>query len=340
MNPLSRRQLAGWLALLLGSATAGLPGTACPARAAEAGRPRTPVVFQLDWKPNVQFAGLLLAEARGWYREAGLDVVLRPIDADERVVERVTAATNGLGCCESGVLLAARARGEPVRAVGTMFQGTPMCLMSLKARGLTHPRQLAGRRVGLHADGNQAIDLVLASAGLSRRDVSIGLMPHDATLLLNGEYDFAQGYAVDEAVDLELRGHSLDLLYFHDHGYAAYGQVYFASEAFLARDPATVRRFLEVSHRGWRAAAADPDGTARLVVERHLPAADLEHQRRALRRIIPLLTREGGPRSHGRMRRDTWRRAVEAYNALPGIPRPLTVEELVVFSLPRRPAAP
>lgn len=315
-----------------------LAGACWQARPGEAGRTLTPVVFQLDWKPNVQFAGLLLAQDRGWYREAGLDVILRPIDADERVVERVTAGTNWLGSCESGVLLAARARGEPIRVVGTMFQGTPMCLMSLKQRGLTHPRQLAGRRVGLHADGNQAIDLVLASAGLTRRDVTVGLMPHDMTLLVNGEYDFAQGYAVDEAVELELKGHPLNLIYFHDHGYAAYGQVYFTSEAFLARDPATVRRFLEVSQRGWRAAAADPAGSARLVVERHLPGADLEHQRRALERIVPLLTRESGPGSYGKMKPVTWRRAVEAYNALPGIPRPVTVEELVTFSVPRRPA--
>lgn len=308
------------------------------ALSADPGRTLTPVVFQLDWKPNVQFAGLLLAQSKGWYRDAGLEVVLRPIDADERVVERVTAGTNWLGSCESGVLLAARARGEPIRAIGTMFQGTPMCLMSLKPLGITHPRQLAGRRVGLHADGNQAIDLVLASVGLGRPDVKIGLMPHDMTLLLNGEYEVAQGYAVDEAVELELKGHPLNLIYFHDHGYAAYGQVYFTSEAFLARDPGTVRRFLEVSHRGWKAAAANPTEAARLVVDRHLPGADFEHQLRALQRIIPLLTRESGPRSHGKMKRDTWTRAVEAYNALPGIPRQISVDELVEFSVPRRPA--
>jgi ABC-type nitrate/sulfonate/bicarbonate transport system substrate-binding protein len=159
------------------------------------------------------------------------------------------------------------------------------------------------------------------------------LMPYDATLLLKGEYDVVQGYSVDEAVELEMTGHSLNLIFLHDHGYAAYGQVYFTSEDFLKRDPATVRKFMEVSRRGWQNAAASPDEAAEIVVRHFLKGADVTHQRASLKAIIPLLTREGGPESYGRMSRETWQAAVAAYNALPSAPRKLSVEEFVVFNL-------
>jgi ABC-type nitrate/sulfonate/bicarbonate transport system substrate-binding protein len=310
------------LAVLLGLASV---------RAAEP----VPITFQLDWKPNVQFAGLILARERGWYREAGLDVTLLPIPPDEAVVSNVVAHPNWIGCAESGVLLGARARGAPIRVVGTMLQGTPMCLMSLHASRIRRPSQLAGKRLGLHSDGNDAIDFVLRKAGLDRQKVRVEIMPYDTTPLLEGKFDVVQGYAVDEAVELELAGHQVDLMYFHDHGYAAYGQAYFTSEAFLRDRPDLVRRFLEVSNRGWKAAAKERDAVVELVVTKTLPGTDRQHQRRALDTLVPLLTREGGRNSHGRMRRATWEKAVADYNHLPVAPRPLTVDELVVFDLLR-----
>jgi NitT/TauT family transport system substrate-binding protein len=299
------------------------------ARAAEP----TPLTFQLDWKPNAQFAGILLALDRGWYREAGIALTLAPLPANEAVVSNVVAGTNWLGCCESGVLLGARARGAPVKAFGTMLQGTPMCLISLEKTGLRAPADLAGRRLGLHADGNDAIDFVLRRAGLDRSKVRIDIMPHDHAPLLEGRFDVVQGYAVDEAVDLELAGHRLNLLYFHDHGYAAYGQAYFTTETMLRDQGPLLRTFLKVSGRGWQAAARERDAAVDLILTKHLPAADRQHQRRALDAIVPLLTRESGAGSEGRMRRETWGAAVTAYNNLPSIPRTLKLDEVAVFDI-------
>jgi ABC-type nitrate/sulfonate/bicarbonate transport system substrate-binding protein/formylglycine-generating enzyme required for sulfatase activity len=300
-----------------------------------AARARTPVTVQLDWRLNVQFAGLLLAQERGWYREAGLDVTVLPVDPEMRMVERVLAGTNWIGSAESGVLLAARAAGAPVRAFGTMFQGTPMGLMSLKARGITRPADLVGRRVGIHPDGQRALDLVLASAGLARGQLTILEKPHDLGPLLRGEFDAVQGYAIDEAVALAAAGTEINVLPYHEHGYAAYSQVYFTAVAFLERDPAAVAAFLAASSRGWRAAAADPAATARFVVARHAPDLDPGYQERSLRAIVPLLTREGGPGSEGAMEPATWHGAVAAYNRAQG--SALTVQDLVLWELPAAP---
>jgi len=59
-----------------------------------------PVTMQLDWKPNVQFAGLLLAKEKGYYAEAGLDVTLRPVDTEMKVSEDVATGTHWIGCSE------------------------------------------------------------------------------------------------------------------------------------------------------------------------------------------------------------------------------------------------
>jgi NitT/TauT family transport system substrate-binding protein len=253
------------------------------------------------------------------------------VPPDEGVVSNVVAHPGWIGCAESGVLIAARARGQPIKVVGTMLQGTPICLMSLAKSAIRTPADLAGRRIGLHADGNDAIDYVLARNGLDRSRLRIEILPHDTTPLTEGRLDAVQGYAVDEAVELSLEGHALHLMFFHDHGYAAYAQAYFVSEQTLATRPETVRKFLAASRRGWIAATGERDAAVEYIATRTLPGSDRRHQRKALDAIVPLLTREGGPGSHGKMRKETWQAAVAAHNALPGAARKVSVGELVVF---------
>jgi NitT/TauT family transport system substrate-binding protein len=296
-------------------------------------RPLTPVVFQLDWHPNVQFAGLFLAKERGWYREAGLDVTLLPVDPEMRVIDRVLGGTNWLGCTESGVFLAARAGGARIKAIGTMFQGSPMALISLKEKGLTNLAALKGRRVGIHPDGQRALDLILAHDGIPREQLVVTEKEHDLTPLLAGNCDAVQGYLIDEAVELEMQGHAINVIPYHQHGYTAYSQVYYTSEDFLKRDPATLKKFLAVSRRGWQAAFLDPEGTSRMVVEKFAPHLDRQYQLRSLEKIAALSTFESGFGRLGTMNPKTWETASDIFQRMKVLDHRMAMGEMVNSSL-------
>lgn len=291
-----------------------------------------PVTFQLDWKPTAQFAGLLMARERGWYREAGMDVTLRPIPQDEGVVSNVVHHPHWIGCVESGVLLKERSSGSPVKAIGTMLQGTPICLISLKSAGIHRVKDLIGKRIGVHADGKEAVKYVLHRAGIEAGQIDVEVVGHDLTPLLSGRYAAVQGYSIDEGVALRQAGHDIEILHLHDIGYAAYGQVYFTSESFLKSDTPLLRRFLEVSRRGWAAAIQDPDAIASMVTAT-VPGTDRRHERGTVEALIPMLTREGGPGSMGRMKRQTWKQAVSDFNRLPSIASRLKVSDIATFDL-------
>ncbi len=248
----------------------------------------TPVTFQLDWKFNVQFAGILVAKEKGYYRDLGLDVTILPVDPEMKVVERVVAGTNWIGCAESSVLLAARAKGHPIKVIGQMFQGSPMALLSFKERGLTSPRNLVGKKIAIHPDGRKALELLLANNGLSTNQLTVVEQEADLTPLLESGCDAVQGYTIDEAVKLELAGKAINVLRFDEQGYQAFSQAYFISEEFLQRDRRTVERFLAASGQGWREVVLDPDGAAGLVIKRYAPGFDPAYQRASLRRVLQL----------------------------------------------------
>ena len=298
----------------------------------------TRLSFQLDWHPNAQFAGLLLAQHRGWYREAGLEVTFVPVDTEMKVVATVTSGGAWLGCSESGVLIAARAGGARIRAIGTMLQGSPMGLISLRARELNTLEKLRGHRIGIHPDGRKALELVLAHDGLKPSDFTIVEKDHDLTPLLNGDCDAVQGYSIDEAVALQARGTPIHFLPFHEHGYRAYSQVYFGEERFVKEHRDVVARFLQASNRGWRAAILDPASASRIVVEQFAPKLDRDYQRRSLEAVGRLAILETGMDGLGRMRPETWNQALANFSRWQVVTPPLDDSWIDYTLITQRPA--
>ncbi len=253
--------------------------------------------MQLDLPvKNVQFAGLLVAEREGYYRAADLDVEIRALGKEsgayDDIASLVAASDHTIGSIESGLFLAGRAQGLPIVALGAMFQQTPLGLMSFRATGIQGPADLVGKKIAVHGDGHEALDAVLQRAGLNRTQLTVTEAAYGNTPLLDRTYDAKQGYLVDELIQMQVEGHDMVALPFGAHGYAAYSQVYFVSEATLAKHRAALVKFLAASNRGWRAAIADVPGSAKFVVERHAPTLGLEYQTRSLAAIVPLLTSE------------------------------------------------
>jgi ABC-type nitrate/sulfonate/bicarbonate transport system substrate-binding protein len=323
MNSRFDRQFAGWQARAVFAL--GLLATCT-------GLALTPVVFMLDWRPNVQFVGNFIALEKGWYRDAGLDVRIHTIGLDTRMVEPVAAGTNWIGCAESGLLIQHRTKGASIRAIGTMLQRSPLSIISLKSRGIRELKDLYGKRVFLHSDGLMAFDLVMRRSRLDAHNVKLAKGSFHLEQLLHGDIDAMQAYLIDEPVTLEAMGHAVSVIPFHTQGYESYAQVYFTSEAFLRQNRAAVQQFLEISNRGWREAVSDTAAASRFAVGAYAPDLSVDQQQKCLEKMIPLLTYESGPGSEGTMRRDTWERIIDRLRASGTVPAGMKVEDFVDFS--------
>jgi len=267
----------------------------------------TPVTVIFDWIANVQFAGLLLAAERGWYEEAGLAVTLVPADpAAPDSIARVQAA-QGLvvGIADGSALLKARADGVPLQAFATIFQASPIGVLTLASNDFTQLADLRGRRIGIHAYNRPQLGIMLGSVGLTLEEVTPVVLSNDHHSLPTGLIDAQVAYVIDEKVAFETAGHPMRVFAGHEHGYRTYSQVYYTSEANRRAHPEALATLLAASHRGWRAAVADVDATAALITTRHQPAADPTYQAGSLRLIAELLEVESGAGSLGHMRRET-----------------------------------
>jgi NitT/TauT family transport system substrate-binding protein len=270
------------------------------------------LTVQLDWTASAQFAGILVAQQRGLYLNHGLDVTVLPADESMQTVRLTAEHPDWIGVTEADVLLVEHAKGYPVKAFATMLQTTPFALFTLNSSGLTSIPSLRGKTIGLHDDGQKAVDVLLKFNHMTRSDVKVVDVPYSLDPLLTGKVDAMQGYTIDEGVRLGLEHHAVNTIRMADNGYSSYAELLIASETLLRTHPDQLARFVVATDEGWRFAAAHPAETAQMIVTHFLTAGNLEEQRRSLEVILPLLSAES-PR-FGEMRDSTWQAALQMFD--------------------------
>lgn len=254
----------------------------------------TPVVMQLDWIFNAQFAGFYQAIEQGFYEEAGLAVELRAgITTPDVIASTLGETAVSFGSSESNVLLAHAADGDPIVMLGTMFQDSPMGWMYLRGGELETFTDLAGVQVGVHSDGTRVLALLLSQAGADISNFETFKASHDPQPLLDGEALAMQGYYIDEYVLLQQQAEERAGMFLaRDHGYRAYSQVFFTHAETLTESPDLVRAFLEATKRGWEYAFAHPEATVDLILTEYNAELDRDYQLRSLAKIEELMIPE------------------------------------------------
>lgn len=259
---------------------------------AAAGWATVPLTMQLDWKFNVQFAGLLMADHLGLYKDSGLEVALKPWASGMVVPAEVAGNPSVIGCAEQNLILSAQAEGAPIQAVATMLQASPLALMVLPDSGISTLSDLVGKKVGVHVDGLQVMELVQGVSGLAPGEIEVLEIPYENKYdrLRSGELAAIQCYAVDEPIGFKaVSGIEPGIVNLSDYGYEAYAQVIFAHTDLLAAEPEAVKRFLAATFSGWQQVLADIPAGAQVVVDHYVEPGskyeDLNYQIDSLKLI-------------------------------------------------------
>lgn len=265
-----RRQL-----LKLGAATAAtaLATLAAPALRAQ---PLTKLRFTLDYRVTGQTAPFLVALAKGYYKEEGLDVT---IDAGSGSVASITRVVTGaydigLGDINSLIEYHAAATGTPaLRAVYQYYNRASFAIIGRKDRGITDFKSLEGKRIAAAAveSTKRAWPMVARKTGLA--DDAFNWITTDFSLrdnvIVRGDVDGAT-YFHDSAVTLfqRMKPDTLTVLSFADAGVNLYGNAVLASTRLINDNPNALAAFLRASNRGLQDALANPVAAMAIVKQR------------------------------------------------------------------------
>lgn len=284
---------------------------ACAAPAGQEGSasgPETPALsMRLQWFPQFQFAGYIVAKVKGYYDEAGLDVTINPGGPDLVALPLVAAGTDTFGSTGADTVLIAREQGIPVVALATWFQASPVAFMVHADSGITRPQEFPGHTIGMFYGDNVETEYraLLAATGVDR--ASVNEVPGDYSLapFLERRVDIWPVYATDQPNLARREGAEVNLILARDHGVQLLGDVLFTTERFARENPRTVRAFVEATLRGWEYAVANPDEAIDLILA-YNPELDREQLAFEAAETIKLLRYGPGERCLGVNDRAAW----------------------------------
>ncbi|HVH76547.1 MAG TPA: ABC transporter substrate-binding protein [Stellaceae bacterium] len=306
------------LSFLLPLALAPPPGEAAPARK---------VVLQLNHQAQFRFAGYYAALWKGFFRDAGLDVAIKPGDrqgpAPIDAVREVTEGRAQFGIATTRLLIRT-SEGLPLVLLASVFQESDARVYYRADSNFSSPGALLSGTIGrLPASNFFDIELrsALKSEGLDAdklrsRSIEAGQM---LDVLARRRIDAGIGSIWTVPWQAQQRGISLKS--FDPAGYrtAFYGDSVFTVARYAEAHRATVRQFRQAVLKGWAYAlqhsdeiaqdiaqklpppkgVADPSGFAYFqskIAQRlsHYPGVPLGHANRARWRRIEKILADNG----------------------------------------------
>jgi NitT/TauT family transport system substrate-binding protein len=247
------------------SSSSESPGSSGPS-----GKELTKVKYQLSWLPSQQFAGLFLAQEKGFFEKHGLEVELI---AGGPSVNPITAIANGsadLGDSQPSSVVLARAQGLPLTQVYQLQQESGTVYVAKKSSGIENLDGVKGKRVGLYFGGYQAEFLsMLEYAGINQSEVNMIPQPSTMVPFLEGKYDVAMATLWNELLTIEeqVPEKELTIMRPSEYGGGLVGTSIATTEEFIEQHPKELQQFLDAAAEGWIWALEHPDEAAKLMTE-------------------------------------------------------------------------
>ena len=283
------------------------------------------VTLQLKWSHAFQFAGYYAAKEKGYYREAGLEVTIRPAAPGDDAVRAVLDNTAQYGVSNSSLLLARNA-GKPVVALAVIFQHSPLVLITSQRGATQGIHDLLGKRVMIEPHSDELLAYLKQEGipydGIQRIEHSFS--PQD---LIDGKVDAISAYATNEPYFLNKARFAYHTYTPRSVGIDFYGDNLFTSETEIKHHPARAEAFRQASLRGWQYAMAHPEEIADLIVAQYSSANPRDFYLFEAKRMASLLRAdliEIGYMNPGR-----WRHIADTYADLGLLPKDYSIEHFL-----------
>ncbi len=230
----------------------------------------------MGYIPNVQFAAYYVAQEKGYYRQAGLDVSFDYGSTDD-LLAQVAVGKLDFANSEGDELIVAASKGVKDVYVLAQYQRFPVAVFFMADSPIKTVADLKGKRIGLPgkygANYNGLLAMLYANQ-MTEQDVRLQEVGYtQAQAVQSGQVDAAVGYAVNEPIALAAQGVKLRTLQASDsYNLASIGII--TSQDKVAQDPTTVQAFVSATLHGIADMNADPDAAYAIAAKKEYANID------------------------------------------------------------------
>lgn len=228
------------------------------------------VTLYLDWLNQFQFAGYYIAKEKGYYKAIGIDISIKEFDIDTNILKNVMENTATFGVGKSSLIID-KFNGNDLILLSSIYQASPLVLISLKDSNINNPKDLINKNVMITDDAisSASINSMIISQGIKLNDITIQKHSFNINDLINKKTDAMACFLSNEPYFLEKHNIQYNILNPHNYNFDFYEGILYTSQKELLTNPTRVQNFNNASLKGWRYAFNNIEETAKLIYEKY-----------------------------------------------------------------------
>jgi len=287
------------------------------------------IVFTPQWTAQAQFAGYYVAEAKGFYREAGVNVRIEHPSTTQPAMSRLRnneCQATTLQLCQAMEIV-----DSDIPLVNILQTSMNNAMVIVSARD-KNPLTQKGARVGIWSAGFG--HLAICMSNKEHLNYNWVRFAQNVNLFIAGALDATLAMSYNEYYQLAQAGIRMtdkNVYRFCDHGYNVQEDGVYMTRHYYEGHKEQARRFAKASRRGWEWAAAHPEEALDIVmkyVDRSHIATNRVIQRLMLKEVLRLQVDRESRKREFRMRPDMVKLASRLMVENKILNREVTYEEL------------
>ena len=288
------------------------------------------IVFTPQWTAQAQFAGYYVAEAKGFYREAGVKVKIEHPSTTQPAMARMRknqCQATTLQLCQAMEIVD---EGVPLVNILQTSMNNAMVIVSAKNQD---PLTQKGAHVGIWSVGFGQLAICMSIK--DHLNYEWVRFAQNINLFVSGALDATLAMSYNEYYQLVQAGIEMtdkNVYRFCDHGYNVQEDGVYMKRSYYLKHKDQARRFAQASRKGWEWAAQHPEETLDIVmqyVDKNGIATNRVMQRLMLKEVLRLQVDRESKKREFRLRPDMVKRASTLMVENQMLSRDITYKELV-----------
>ncbi|MBT2301022.1 ABC transporter substrate-binding protein [Variovorax paradoxus] len=263
--------------------------------------------FNLGWKVEASGAGFLLAQQRGYYKDAGLEVAIDTGNGSASAISLVGSGAYDCASADLATMIEFNVNNPTagLKAVAIQYDLNPNAILVRKGGPIARPADLAGKSIlGQPFNASRKLFPAFAKAqGFDPSGVKWENVAPDIgdTRFVKGDFDASAYFFFTGLLNLKARGmgpEQITVFRFSDFGMKSYGNGLVANAKSMQEQGDAMKAFVKASTRGWIEAIADPKAGA-VAIKTREPLANEEIEFERLKLIVDGTMKTPDTRSNG-----------------------------------------
>ena len=287
------------------------------------------VSLQLSWFDQFQFAGYYMAKEKGFYKDAGLDVEIKPFQFGIDIPKEVSDGKLDFAVGRETLILE-RTKDRNIVALYALFQATPLILVSTKESGINTVNDFSNKKIMTTIDDASEVSLkaMIVSNKVKLENLTFLKHTHDIDDLINKNTDVISAYISKSPYELQKKGIEYNVFDPKKFGFDMYSDMLFTSENLINNDLETVLKFRKASLKGWEYAYSNIEESVNVIIDKYnskdLKKNELIYEAKELRKLSYFNTA-----NLGEIKKDKIQRIYDLYNLMGLVPKPVDLEKFV-----------